>query len=97
MARAKRMHGSLGRLLEQVFGEFGGDGEVRAAKIFEHGEIYANDFSVAVEERSAGTAGGGGGIVDNLVLEHVADVALRGGGADEVLGSELRHDAIDVL
>jgi len=36
-------------------------------------------------------------VVDNLVLEHVADVTLRSGGSDEALGSELRHNAIDIL
>src|SRR4029077_13049134 len=85
-----------GRLLQQVLRVFGGDSEVGAAKILERGEIYANHFSVAVEERSAGTAGCGGGVVDNFVLEHVADMALRGGGADKALGSELGHDVIDV-
>ena len=63
----------------------GGNGKVRAAKIPEHREIYANHFSRAVEERSARPPGGCGGVVDNLVIKHVADVALGGCGADEAL------------
>jgi hypothetical protein len=59
-------------LAQQVFRVFDGDSKVRAAKISEHREIYADHFSVAVEERSARTTGGGGGGVDNLVLKHVA-------------------------
>src|SRR3984893_5194159 len=84
-------------LPQQVFRVFDGDSKVGAAKISEHREIYADHFSVAVEERSARTARGGGGVVDNFVVKHVAYMALRRGGADEVLRSELRHDAIDVL
>src|SRR4029077_10046405 len=86
-----------GRLRQQVLPVFGGDREVGAAKILEHGEIYADHFSVAVEERSARAAGSGGGVVDNFVLEHVPDVALRGGGADEALGSELCHDVFYIF
>ena len=53
-----------------------GTGKVRAAKISEFRKIYANHFSLAVEERSARTPGGCGGVVDNLVLKHVADIGL---------------------
>jgi len=42
-----------GALLQQVFRVFGGNSKVRASKILEYGEIYADHFSVAVEERSA--------------------------------------------
>lgn len=78
-------------LPQQVLRVFDGNGKVRAAKIPEHRKIYADHFSVAVEERSARTAQCGGGVVDNFVLEHVPDVALRGlaarartGAADSV-------------
>jgi len=42
-----------GPLPQQVLRVFNGNSEVRAAKIPEHREIYANHFSLAVEERSA--------------------------------------------
>src|SRR5260370_230270 len=86
-----------GPLPQQVLRVFNGNSEVRAAKISEYRKIYANHFSLAVEERSARTPRGCGSVVNNLVLKHVADMALRGRGADEALGSELRHNSIDVL
>jgi hypothetical protein len=46
----------LSPLPQQVFGVFDGDGQVGAAEIAEDGEIYADDFSFAVEERTAGTS-----------------------------------------
>src|SRR5271169_1267996 len=90
-------HSGNDGLFQQLRRIFDGNGKVRATKIPEHREIYADHFSVAVEKGCTRTAGGRGGVVDNLVLEHVADVALRGRRADEAPGSELRHDAIDVL
>ena len=74
-----------GPLPQEVLRIFDGNSKVRAAKISEYCKIYANHFSLAVEERSARTPGGCGGVVDNLVLKHVADMALRGRGADEAL------------
>src|SRR5437660_3103498 len=84
-------------LLKQVFGESDGDGKIGAAKVFEHGEVYPNHFSAAVEERPARTAGRGCRIVNNLVLQHVADMSLRGGRPDQLLRSDLRHDLADVF
>jgi hypothetical protein len=49
-----------GSLPQQVHCVFGGDGKVRAAKPPEHREIYADHFSLAVEERSARPPGGCG-------------------------------------
>src|SRR4029077_12492081 len=89
--------GGGGSCLQEDLRVFDGNSKVRAAKISEYRKIYANHFSLAVEERSARTPGGCGGVVDNLVFKHVADMALCGRGADEALGSELRHDSIDVL
>lgn len=42
-------------------------------------------IAIAVEERCNRTAQGRGGVVDNLVPEHVADVTLRSRGSDEEL------------
>jgi hypothetical protein len=39
-------------LPQEVFGVFDGDGQVGAAEVAEDREIYADDFSVAVEEWS---------------------------------------------
>jgi hypothetical protein len=92
LARSRRYTHSLaalpsqsGPLPQQVLRAFNGSSKVRAAKICEHRKSYANHFSLAVEERSARTPGGCGGVVDNLVPKHVADMALRGRGADESL------------
>ena len=45
-----------------------GNCQVRAAKVTENGEVHANDLAVAIEERSAGTAGGCCCIVNDFVL-----------------------------
>jgi len=34
-----------------------GNRQVRAAKVIENGEVHANYLAMAIEERSAGTAG----------------------------------------
>ena len=55
-------------LLHQFIGVTDGNRQVGAAEIIQDGEIYANDFAIAIEERSARAARGGRRIVNNLVL-----------------------------
>src|SRR6266404_8210491 len=75
----------------------GRNSEIRAAKIRDHCEIYADNLSVSVKKRPAGTTRCGCGIVHDLVLKHVADVSLGRGWPDEPLRCNLRHDIADVL
>ncbi len=45
-------------LLHQFIRVMHGNCQVRAAKVTENGEVHADDFAVAIEERSTGTARG---------------------------------------
>ena len=54
-------------LLDQLIRVTHGNCQVRAAKVTENSEVHADDLAAAIEERSAGTAGGCRCIVDNLV------------------------------
>jgi hypothetical protein len=56
------------RLLHQFVGVTDGNRQVGAAKIIQDGEIYANHFAIAIEERSARAARGRRRVVNNLVL-----------------------------
>jgi hypothetical protein len=56
------------RLLHQFVGVADGNRQVGAAEIIQDGEIYANHFAIAIEERSARPARGRRRIVNNLVL-----------------------------
>jgi hypothetical protein len=55
-------------LLHQFVSVTDGNRQVRAAEIIQDGEIYANHFAIAIEERPARAARGGRRIVNNLVL-----------------------------
>src|SRR5258707_1819742 len=57
-----------GPLPQQVLRVFNGNSEVRAAKVSEYRKIYANHFSLAVEEPSARTPRGCGGVLDHTFL-----------------------------
>src|ERR1700676_2667238 len=74
-----------GCLLYQFIGVTNRDRQVRSAKIIQTGEIHTDNFAVAIEKRSAGTAGGGCCIVNNLILQYISDVSLSRRGANEVL------------
>ena len=63
----------------------GGNREIRPAKTPEYREIYANHFTVLVKEGSAGAARCGRGVINDLVLKHVAYMPLCGGRSDELL------------
>jgi len=76
-------------LLDQFVRLTHGNCQVRPAKVAESGEVHADDPAVAMEERSAGTAGGGQYIVNSLVSEEMADVSLSGRWAYEVLRCQL--------
>src|SRR5260370_28593264 len=63
-------------LLDQFVRATHGNYQVRPAKVAENGEVHADDLVVAIEERSAGTAGGCRCIVNNLIPEDLPDVSL---------------------
>jgi hypothetical protein len=59
--------GARGCLLHQFVGVTDGNRQVGAAEIIQDGEIYANHFAIAIEERPARAPRGGRRIVNNLV------------------------------
>src|SRR5260370_220378 len=62
------------------------------AKTPDDGKRHANDFSIAIEERSAGAARSGLRIVDNFVRKDVADMALSDQRANELAAQEFVDD-----
>src|SRR5260370_40229276 len=69
--------------LEERLGKANRNTKVRTAKTFDHRECHANHFAIAIDERSAGAAGSGLRIVDNLVRKNVADMSLSNQRTDE--------------
>src|SRR5260370_34867075 len=78
-------------LLEEFVGVADRHCEVGAAEALQDGKVHADYFAATVEERAAGASGSGSRVVDDFVLQHVADVALRRGRPDQLLGTELRN------
>src|SRR5215471_6098063 len=72
------------------------NGKIGAPETTEDGEVDSDDFASVIEERATGTAGGGCGVVNDLVFQNVAYVALRGGGPNQVLLCEPGDDLRDV-
>src|SRR5262245_53811162 len=72
-----------------------GHGQVGTSETVEDGEVHPDDLALVIEKRSARAAGSGCGVVHNLVLQHVPDMALRGGRPDQALlrqpGDNLGH------
>src|SRR4030081_2999342 len=83
---------NIGCLLHQFIGVTNRDGQVRAAKISQSGEIHANYLAFAIEEWCAGSACGGRRIVNNLVSEDFADVSLGSRWANKMLCCLLRNN-----
>jgi len=83
-------------LLQKRLGEANGNAEVRAAEAFQDRERDADDFALLVEDRTAGTTGGGLGVEDELIGQHVADVALRDERADQAALRQFAEDLRDV-
>src|SRR5215469_2667606 len=83
-------------VLEEGDGVADGDAEVRAAKALDDGEGDADDAALAVEQRAAGTAGGGLRIVDDFVGQNIADVALRDKRADELALGEFDENEFGI-
>src|SRR5260370_14742484 len=75
--------------LEERLGKANRNTKVRTAKTFDYRECHANYFTIAIDERSARTAGGGLRIVDNLVRKNVTDMALSNKRADEFTAGEM--------
>src|SRR5260370_4970967 len=75
--------------LEERLGKANRNTKVRPAKTFDYRECHANHFTIAIDERSAGAAGGGLRIVDNLVRKNVADMSLSNQRTDEVTAEEV--------
>src|SRR6202030_768495 len=73
-------------LLQQFMGVTDGNGQVRAAKIFQNGGVHTNDLPIAIEERSAGTAGGCRRVVNKRVRQDISDVSLGCRWANQALG-----------
>src|SRR5260370_501983 len=69
--------------LEERLGQANGNTKIRTAKTFDYRECHVNYFTIAIDERSAGAAGGGLRIVDNLVRKNVADMSLSNQRTDE--------------
>src|SRR5260370_10096079 len=74
--------------LEEWLGEANGNAKIGAAKTLDDSKRHANDFSIAIEERSPGAAGSGLRIVDNFVRKDVADMALSHQRANELAAQE---------
>src|SRR5215510_3209332 len=68
------------------------DGEVRAAEAAQDGEVHTDDLAPVVEQRPARAARGGGCVIDDFVLQDVADMALCGRRPDQALLGQPRHD-----
>ena len=81
--------------MKQFLGVADRNCKVGPAESVEDGEIHSDDFAAVIEKRAARAAGGGRRIVNDFVLQHVADMALRRGGANQILlgqaGNDLRH------
>src|SRR5882724_1216878 len=69
---------------------------IRSAESSDDRERHSNHFPIAIDQRSAGTAGSGLRIVNNLVGEDVADVALRNQGADQLTAYQFINDSLGV-
>src|SRR5579862_2204197 len=82
--------------MEEFGGVADGNSEVGSAEAVENSEIDADDFPLVIKERAAGSSGGGSSVVNNFVLKNVADVALRGGGANEILRGKAGDDLRDI-
>jgi len=67
------------------------NGKIRSAEFPHHSEVNSYDFALVIEERAAGAARGGLGIIDNLVIQDVADVPLGGDGSDQLTAREFFH------
>src|SRR5258708_3286054 len=78
--------------VEEWLGEANGNAKIGAAKTLDDSKRHANDFSIAIEERSAGAAGSGLRIVDNFVRKDVADMTLSDQRADELAAQEFVDD-----
>src|SRR5262249_30620477 len=72
-------------LLKQVVCVPGRNSQIRPVKVFDYREIDSNHFSVPVEQRPARTTRCRSSIVNDLVLQNVPYVPLRGGQPDEPL------------
>jgi phosphatidate phosphatase APP1 len=75
--------------------------EIRAAETLQNRYCNSDDFSIAIEERSAGAARSGLRIEHNFVWQDVANVPLRDQGMNQIafgqLVQNLRHVAAAFL
>src|SRR5579864_9542746 len=69
--------------LQQRSQSFNGDAEIPARKAVHVGGVDADDFSLGVEDRAAAAAVGSGRVIDQLVADHVAEMAAGGGRANQ--------------
>src|SRR6266478_1430049 len=80
--------------LQKWLGETNRNAKIGTAKTPDDGKRHANDFSIAIEERSAGAARSGLRIVDNFVRKDVADMALSDQRANELAAQEFVDDLL---
>ena len=74
---------------EDWLGESDGNAEIGTAKTPDDGECHADHLAIAIDERTPGATGSRLRIVDNLVRENVADVALGNERANELTAKKL--------
>src|SRR5262249_26886101 len=79
-------------LLKKLLGVTSRNGKIRAAKSIENCEINSDYFAVMIEERTAGTARSCCSIVNNFVLQYVANMPLRGGRANQFFSGKFGND-----
>ena len=78
-------------VFQQGHSEADGHAKIGAAKAAHHGKGHANHLAIADQQRAAGTAGGGLRIVDNLVRQDVADMALRDQRTNQLAPGQFRE------
>src|SRR5258707_8152433 len=71
--------------------------QVRSPKSLQYRKIHADHFPAAIEQRSARPPGSCRRVVNNLVLQHVADMTLRGGWSYQLLRRQLRDHLVYIL
>src|SRR6266478_1607247 len=82
--------------LEERLGVANRNTEIRTAKPPDDREGHSNHFPIAIDQRSAGASGSGLRVVNNLVGEDIADVALRNQGADQFAALQFINDFLGV-
>ena len=82
-------------LVQKIFGIADRNGQIGATKTVQDCKIYPDDFSVAIKKRTAGAAGSGCCVIDDFILQDIADVALRSGWTNQFLFGQVRNNFLN--